>query len=145
MKKIATTIAAALAIAAAASPASATGSYERFRVGDAEWERLTSREFDRCMDASGGVTLNMRECSSVEYGRLDRRLNAVYRTAMARLPDRAARHRLRALERRWLVARQEQCDRVFTRFGGTIEFLDYDACALDELVRRIAWLERYSR
>jgi uncharacterized protein YecT (DUF1311 family) len=129
-----------------ASAAGATQPYERFRISDAEFQRVTSAEYRRCMDTSGGVTSNMRDCSETESLRLDARLNAVYRDAMSRLPTPAARNRLRALERRWVATRYRDCERnARSERGGTLWLIMMDGCGLDEDVRRIAWLERYER
>lgn len=125
--------------------AAAMQPYERFRIPDTEAERITSDDYRRCMDASGGVTANMRDCSYAESQRLDVRLNAAYRAAMTRLPNAAARARLRALQRRWLATRYRGCDRDMRREGGTLGLVIADGCALDEGMRRIAWLERYGR
>lgn len=129
-----------------ATTASAMKPYERFRISDAESERITSADYDRCMDGSGGVTANMRDCSEAEGRRLDVRLDGAYRSAMARLPAASARARLRALERRWVTTRYRHCDRdARSERGGTLWLIIMDACAIDEDVRRIVWLERYGR
>jgi uncharacterized protein YecT (DUF1311 family) len=121
-------------------------SFERFRISNAESERVVSGAYRRCMDASGGVTANMRDCSHAESQRLDLRLNAAYRAAMARLPAAAARARLRALQRSWLAARYRRCDRAAREEGGgTLGLIMMDDCALGEVTRRIVWLERYGR
>jgi uncharacterized protein YecT (DUF1311 family) len=135
-----------IALLCSASAATAMQSYERFRVSDAESERLMSADYRRCMDASGGVTANMRDCAEAEGRRLDARLNAAYRDAMTRLPTSAARTRLRLLERRWVATRYHGCERsARSERGGTLWLVMMDGCSLDEDVRRILWLERYGR
>jgi uncharacterized protein YecT (DUF1311 family) len=135
---------AAAALLACAAAAFAVPPYERFAVADAD--ATPSREYARCMDRSGGVTVAMRDCAGSEHERLDRRLNAAYRAAMARLPDGAARTRLRNLERRWLAVRWSRCRRdADAEGGGTLALLILDSCTLDEMVRRVVWLERYGR
>jgi uncharacterized protein YecT (DUF1311 family) len=141
-KKIGT-IAGGLVILLSATVASATPSYERFRLTDAVDEGMTSPEYDRCLEASEGITINMRDCASAEQDRLDIRLNAAYRTAMARLPNQAARNRLRDLERRWLATRWNECHREADEETGTMGLLMLDGCELSEMERRIVWLERY--
>ena len=131
---------------ALAAPAGATIPYQGRQASEADYERLTSAEYHRCMDESGGVTVEMRDCSAAEHDRLDGRLNAVYRTAMAQLPDNPALLRLRNLERQWLATRWDECDREAEEAGGgTLSLLVFDACALSEMVSRVAWLERYGR
>jgi uncharacterized protein YecT (DUF1311 family) len=132
-------------LAALPAGASATTAYERFTLTDAESERLESPAYDRCMDASEGVTAYMRDCASAEHARLDVRLNAIYRTAMKRLANPAARIRLRNLERRWLATRWDSCDRQWAEETGTLGLVLVDACSLSEVKRRIAWLQRYGR
>jgi uncharacterized protein YecT (DUF1311 family) len=137
--------AAAFAALLAALPAgaSATTAYERFELTDAESERLESAAYGRCMDASGGVTIYMRNCAAAEQDRLDARLNAVYRAAMKRLPNQATRIGLRNLERRWLATRWDACRRKWAEETGTLGLVLIDACGLSEVRRRVAWLERY--
>jgi uncharacterized protein YecT (DUF1311 family) len=129
----------------AAASAAAMQPYQRFRISDAESDRLVSPDYRRCMDSSGGVTSNMRDCSYAEWQRLDVRLNHAYRAAMVRLASRTARDRLRTLERRWLATRYRRCDRDARHVGGTLGIVTSDACSLDENIRRILWLERYGR
>jgi len=129
-----------------ASMAPATQSYDRFGISDAQSERILSDDYRACMDASGGVTSNMRDCSAAESQRIDTRLNAAYHAAMARLASAAARNRLRALERRWIATRYRLCEHeARNERGGTLWLIIMDACGLGEDVRRIAWLERYGR
>ena len=125
--------------------AGAQGSYARFRLPDHALDRMLSPEYSRCMDASGAITIEMRDCASAEMGRLDLRLNTAYRAAMARLPGAAARLRLRGLERAWLRTRWNECHRLVAEEGGTMALLVLDSCQLEETARRIAWLERYGR
>ena len=139
------TVALAALLAVVPAPASATTAYERFSLTDAEHERFESDAYVRCMDASGGVTIHMRDCSAAEHDRLDVQLNSVYRTAMARLPSQAMRFRLRDLERSWLVTRWDSCKRRWADETGTLGLVLVDACLLSEMQRRIAWLERYGR
>ena len=135
-----------IALLSGASAAAAVPAYERFRASDAETERVISDDYRHCMDASGGVTANMRDCSEAEGRRLNTRLTTAYRAAMARLPTASARARLRALERRWVATRYRHCDReARSEGGGTMALLIMDSCATDEDVRRIVWLEHYGR
>ena len=53
-----------------------------------------SPDFDKCIDKSGGNTALMRECSTQEYNRLDKMLNANYRKAMRAL-DKKLQAKLR--------------------------------------------------
>jgi uncharacterized protein YecT (DUF1311 family) len=143
---IAAAFAALLPVGASHAAATAVPRYERFRLPDGAIERMIGAAYQSCMDASGGVTSAMRDCAAAEHERLDVRLNAAYRAALARLPNQAARTRLRNLERRWLATRWAGCEReARAEGGGTMALLILDSCALSEMVRRIAWLELSGR
>lgn len=110
---------------------------------DAEVEARYTRAFARCMDQSGGVTINMRDCSAAEMAIQDERLNRTYRTLMRRL-NSTQRAALRASERQWIASRERECDE-HANFdgGGTIALLILDSCWLSETIGRTIWLERY--
>lgn len=102
--------------------------------------------YDGCIRRSGGVTAAMRDCAEQEFARLDRKLNQTCRAAMERLPDAAARARLRGLQRAWLRERRTVCDRRVAgseQADGTAALLLLDDCWLEQMTRRIAWLEAY--
>lgn len=120
-------------------------SYAGFRLPDHALDRMLSPEYSRCMDGSGAVTAGMRGCAASEMARFDLRLNAAYRAAMARLPSAAARLRLRDAGRAWLRTRWNECRRVAGQEDGEMALLVLDSCQLEEMARRIAWLERYGR
>lgn len=130
-------------VLANAAHAWSDSSYASFRIGDADAERYLSRAWRTCIDDAVS-TADMRDCSSREYVRLDRRLNQVYRTRMTRLPA-PARIRLRDAQRAWLRVRFDHCERQLQRdgTGGTADLLNNDGCIQREIIRRVAWLERY--
>jgi uncharacterized protein YecT (DUF1311 family) len=138
-------LAALLLAAAPAQAANPPVPYERFELSDAAYEAMTSTQYMDCLDASGGVTISMRDCAGDEHERLDVRLNAAYRAAMARLAGSADRNRLQRLERRWLATRWDSCRRENAEETGTLGLILLDGCNLGEMQRRIAWLERYGR
>lgn len=70
---------------------------------------------------------------------------AAFRSALARLPAGAARSRLGSLQRRWQATHRIACRRRFQGVEGTMSLISEDMCALRELARRVAWLERYGR
>jgi uncharacterized protein YecT (DUF1311 family) len=109
---------------------------------DTEISARYSREWRQCVDASGGVTVEMRDCSAAEYERQDVRLNAAYRATMARL-NRAGQTRLRTLQRAWLRDRRSRCLNPPDAEGGTLDLILIDACFLDTTIERTIWLERY--
>jgi uncharacterized protein YecT (DUF1311 family) len=88
----------------------------------------------------------MGDCAEQEFARLDRNLNQTYHAAMKRLSDDAARARLRGLQRAWLRERRTVCDRRVAgseQADGTAALLLLDDCWLEQMTRRIAWLEAY--
>ena len=109
-------------------------------------ESSLSPAFGECISLSGGVTAAMRDCAALEYNGLDKRLNATYRTTMARLPDDQARSRFRRLQRDWLQTRGAVCHQEVEQSGmtgGTGALLILNDCGNRVLTERIQWLERY--
>jgi uncharacterized protein YecT (DUF1311 family) len=117
--------------------------YSSFQLSEAEWSRVTSPEYRHCTNdaVSNGDAV---ECIYTEWDRLDRVLNANYRSAMAKMPNRQARDRLRNAQRVWLRQRDEDCS-VENAGGHTAYELALHQCEIDELIRRVAWLKRLSR
>ena len=134
---------ACLLFLAAPAAAGAQAAYASFRLPDHALDRMLSPQYGACMEASGAITARMRACASAEMGRFDLRLGAAYRAAIARLPRAAARLRLRELEQAWLRTRWRACDRLAAQEAGAMALLVLDSCRLEEMARRIAWLERY--
>lgn len=130
-------IAAALAVSVAAPD------YGSFKISDADFDRVTSHEYRKCLDESGGVTARMRDCSAAEFTRLDRALNIAYRDTLARL-DPNGKAKLRVAERIWLNTRWNECDRQSAKEGGgTLALLIADSCGISEMARRTVWLQQY--
>lgn len=110
-----------------------------------EIEAVYSPQFRSCIDKSGGVTLYMRNCSAAESDRLDKTLNRDYRAALARLPNTAARERLRQSQRRWLRTRYDHCAaEAEPEQGGTLWLIIMDSCGLQAVAERIVWLRHYT-
>jgi uncharacterized protein YecT (DUF1311 family) len=134
----------AVLISALSSPFDATGpTYARFRPNEAQLRSIAEPAYAGCIDRSGGVTANMRDCNAQEFKRLDALLNQEYRSALARLPSARSRLRLRKTQRAWLGTRWRECDRRVDEEGGTLAMLVGDACALAELSGRVLWLRAY--
>jgi uncharacterized protein YecT (DUF1311 family) len=130
---------------AAVGLAAAIPNYAAFRFSDKTIDAFQSGAFKRCMDRSGGVTSNMRDCSEVEGKRIDALLNQEYRGAMARLMP-AKRIVLRNQQRQWLKTRDQECLRkAKPDEGGTIWLLIMDDCGLSEDIRRTLWLRTVGR
>lgn len=100
----------------------------------------TSPAYDKCMDKSGGVTIDMRNCADAEKVRQDRDLNAFYKQAMARR-DAAGREQLRDQERAWLKRRRDEGDKILKEEEGTAALIDYDGNWLEITDKRIAELK----
>jgi len=81
---------------------------------------------------------------SDEWDNLDRQLNAYYRAAMVKMPNRQARERLKKVQREWLHERDETCT-VESVGGHTAYEIALHQCEIDELIRRVVWLKRLSR
>ena len=64
--------------------------------------------YEACIEASGGVTLEMLNCNAAEMERLDGELNRLYREAMRLLPP-AIGQELREVQRAWLTWRDRHC------------------------------------
>jgi len=105
-----------------------------------------SPAFRQCVRGSGGVTAAMRACMADEYRRLDKALNAAYRGALRRLPNDAARSRLRDVQRAWLNTREPLCRAEIEKSGmagGTGGLLIEDSCRLRVVSERTQWLHAY--
>lgn len=83
--------------------------------------------------AAKGVSAAMGECINVELAAQDARLNAAYRSAMAKRgpPEQVI---LRDAQRAWIKERDASCEEV--RMGGTIDLVEVPSCRLEETVRR---------
>lgn len=103
-------------------------------------DKRKSRAYSACIDASGGVTVEMLDCNGAELDMQDARLNQAYRMVMARLAPAQKTH-LRTLQRKWLVTRERRCS--FPEETGTLGTVMRSGCFLDETIARTIWLERY--
>jgi len=133
------------------TPAADAVPYPRFRISGADLDRLEDPAYRRCTAAvdTGSADYLHQElaCIAAETRRLDNLLNATFRAALARLPDRPSRLRLRTLERRWLVTRFDFCHGQ-RGIGGEFDWAGqvmFGSCAIGELRGRIAWLHHYGR
>lgn len=95
--------------------------------------------YQRCLDASGGVTPAMQDCIDTEYAYQDRRLNQVYRRLIASLP-KAEAARLRERQRAWIGQRDRDCDPGAAPGQG--QLLGADGCRVRKTAERAAQLHR---
>ena len=132
-------IALALALAAEAQP------YDSFRLSNSRFDAMLSTAYQRCERSEAAMnTYGARSCIWDEQRRFQARVGGSYHAALARLPE-GGRIRLANLQRRWQGSHRAACRRRFQGVDGTMSLISEDMCALRELVRRVAWLERYGR
>jgi uncharacterized protein YecT (DUF1311 family) len=121
----------------------ASSGYTNFTPDAALMARLTSVTYKACIDGANGNTASINACTDAEYERLDVRLNRSYRATLRRLsPTKSSA--LRSDERGWVATRSDKClaDLKEEREdGGTIYSILIRDCTLQELKRRILWIE----
>jgi uncharacterized protein YecT (DUF1311 family) len=94
--------------------------------------------YQQCIDATGGVTPDIKACMSTEYAFQDKRLNMAYKRLMASLKD-AAKASLRAEERQWIKEKEARCD-AGSEPGQADELAAYD-CSVTRTATRATELE----
>lgn len=101
-----------------------------------------SAAFTTCVEKSGGVTVEMLDCSHAEYEFQDKKLNDTYRALVAVLSkkDGAA---LRTSQRDWLKASSSTCNFHSRVSGGTMAALNTKSCFLEEAARRASLLAQW--
>lgn len=88
------------------------------------------KEYNQCMDASGGVTLKMRMCNGDEIKRQDKMLNTNYKKAMKVL-SKEKKAELKKVQRGWMKYRDLKCDFEGSLTGGSIDMIMGGDCILD--------------
>ena len=101
-----------------------------------------SREYEACMDKSGGVTANMLDCIGAETKRQDARLNKIYKDVMAQL-DEGGKKRLLEAQRAWLKFRDADVDLYRDPNGGTAATLTGADRYLMMTAQRASELEKF--
>ncbi len=94
-----------------------------------------SATYTRCMDASGGVTMNMLDCMGSETEQHDARLNQNYKAAMQAL-NKGQQNQLRDAQRLWLKFREADCALLGSLTGGSIDRINSASCFLDMTKQR---------
>ncbi len=88
-----------------------------------------SPAYKKCMDASGGVTVNMLDCMAAEIKLQDVRLNKAYKAAMTAIEgDKTGQ--LQNVQRMWIKYRDANCGFVGSLTGGTIDSINAGSCVL---------------
>lgn len=101
--------------------------------------------FSQCMEASGGITSEMKACLHAEYDRLDRELNVTYRSVMKQLRTQELRSRLLNSQRAWIWRRDFDCQMMADNSGakgGTAADIIQDDCLVTTVRKRIEWLRK---
>ncbi len=101
-----------------------------------------SREYEACMDKSGGVTSRMLDCIGAETKRQDARLNKVYKDAMAQL-DESGKKRLVEAQRAWIKFRDADVSLYEGSSGGTAGTLTGADRYLMMTAQRASELEKF--
>jgi len=100
-----------------------------------------SATYNSCMDASGGVTMDMVDCMGSEHDRQDARLNQGYKAAMQAL-EKAQQSQLRDAQRLWIKFRDADCALLGSLTGGSIDRINSASCFLDMTKQRADELAR---
>ena len=98
-----------------------------------------SARYNKCMDASGGVTVNMLNCIADEIAAQDARLNTAYSDARSELSEER-REALLAAQRLWISYRDANCN-FYATAGGTLAQVVSNECFLRETTQRATELE----
>jgi uncharacterized protein YecT (DUF1311 family) len=101
-----------------------------------------SKQYAACMDKSGGVTMGMIECITVENQRQDARLNKAYKTLMAELPP-PRKAQLQDAQRAWIKYRDANCNFYDDPDGGTLARVNANSCMLTATADRARELESF--
>ena len=101
-----------------------------------------SKDYQRCIDASGGNTFAMIECTTAETARWDTRLNASYKSLLASL-NPARQKALIAADAAWLKFRDTNCDFILDPNGGQAARMAANECVLRMTAERVLELESF--
>ncbi len=103
-----------------------------------------STAYTSCMDASGGVTVNILDCTAAETALQDARLNSGYKAANKVLSSENKASLLTA-QRLWLKYRDANCALYGRLTGGTIDSLNGASCFLEMTKARADDLARLAQ
>jgi uncharacterized protein YecT (DUF1311 family) len=100
------------------------------------------KEYERCIDASGGNTFSMIQCTTAEIARWDKRLFANYRSLWTTL-DPERQKALIAAEVAWLKFRDSNCDFISDPNGGQAARMATNSCVLRMTAERALELDSF--
>lgn len=98
-----------------------------------------SKEYNTCMDQSGGVTANILDCEGAENDKKDKELNQVYQQIMKEA-DVTHKKQTRDAQRAWLKFRDANC--AEDPESGTAGDIDSADCYLSMTAHRIEKLKQ---
>jgi uncharacterized protein YecT (DUF1311 family) len=107
-------------------------------------DREFSKDFQTCLDKSGGVTPTMIDCITAELKRQDALLNRNYQKLMASLSAGRKKALLEA-QRAWIKFRDTNCDFYYDPDGGTAARVDANECLLNATADRAKELAQLTR
>ena len=99
-----------------------------------------SKQYDKCMDNSGGVTVEMLDCIAAETKHQDIRLNNAYKNVIGLIPPQRQKQ-LQETQRAWIKYRDLNCDFYADPNSGTSAILNSNSCFLDTTASRVKELE----
>jgi len=102
-----------------------------------------SKDYQPCLDKSGGVTLEMRICNGKELKFQDKLLNKYYKEAMQVL-DKVHKKELKKVQRIWIKYRDAKCDFLFGLTGGSMDLIIGGGCYVDMTMHRARELKSIS-
>ncbi|NER60846.1 DUF1311 domain-containing protein [Pseudomonas sp. MAFF212428] len=105
----------------------------------AQVQAQESAAYAACLQAAN-TTVSMNACNNAEIEREDKRLNQVYKQAMAALGP-VQKVKLRDAQRLWIKYIDSNCDLYFTLTGGTMDMLNGAGCRLRMTSQRADELE----
>lgn len=101
---------------------------------------LYTGRYSICMDASGGVTVEMLNCIDEELTSQDARLNGAYKRLGTQVTS-ARKQQLLAAQRLWIQYRDANCRFYADPDGGTLAGIGANECVLRETASRAKELE----
>lgn len=108
-------------------------------ASSASADELYTGRYGSCMNASGGVTVNMMNCISEEIRAQDARLNGAYQKLRSEISEER-RQELLAAQRLWIQYRDANCQ-FYATAGGTLAMVAAKECVLRETAGRAHELE----
>ena len=102
-------------------------------------DSLLSAEYAQCMEKSGGVTVEMKDCLTAEDERIEALLNTTYQQTMQAMNERQ-KTLLRDSQRAWLKYREGSCDTMMSVLEGNSASLITTSWRLEMTARRVSWL-----